>query len=52
LKKKAKSAGAPVEIQVVRGAGHGWWDKGIEPDKKTIEANTVEYILNRTKVKK
>jgi len=48
LVRAAKAAHAPVEVQVVKGAGHGWWDKNIKPDRKTVEANSVKYVLEHT----
>ena len=45
LKKQAKSARASVKVEVVEGAGHGWWAKDIEPDRKTIEQDSVDFIL-------
>lgn len=45
LKTHAEAAGAPVEIVMVKGAGHGWWNADIFPDKKTIENLCVEFAL-------
>ena len=45
LKAHADKAGAPVEIVMVKGAAHGWWNAGISPDKKTIEKMCVEFAL-------
>jgi len=47
LKSKAESARAPVEIQVVKGAGHGWWNPSIKPDRETVEADSVKFILDQ-----
>ncbi len=45
LKKQAKSRRAAVEVEIVEGAGHGWWNKGIEPNRETIEQASVDFIL-------
>lgn len=47
LKEQAAAVGAPVEIQMVKGAGHGWWNKNIEPSRKEAEQMTVDYILKQ-----
>lgn len=43
LKKKAKATGAQVEVIMVKGAGHGWWAQGIEPNRKMIEEMCIEF---------
>lgn len=45
LKVCAKAVGAPVDVIMVKGAGHGWWNANIEPDQKTIEKICVEFAL-------
>jgi len=48
LKEQAAQKGADVEILMVKGAGHGWWNKGIEPDRDTLNHLTVEYVIKHT----
>lgn len=45
LKTQADKAGAPVEIMMVKGAGHGWWNADISPDKETIVKTCVAFAL-------
>lgn len=45
LQQKAKAVGAPVEIVMVKGAGHGWWAEGIEPSRERIDQMTVDFVL-------
>ncbi|MFC1468140.1 alpha/beta hydrolase fold domain-containing protein [Verrucomicrobiota bacterium] len=47
LKKQVAATGAPVEIQIVKGAGHSWANPGIMPDRKTVERMSVDYILRQ-----
>jgi acetyl esterase/lipase len=47
LEKCAKAAGAPVVVQMVKGAGHGWWNSGIQPDRKTVEQKSIDFILRK-----
>jgi len=47
LEKMAKETGAPVDVFYVKGSGHGWYAKDIEPDRKTLNKMTVDYILNQ-----
>ena len=49
LEKIAEKVGAPVKVQMVKGAGHGWWATDIVPDRKSIVATTVEFIVANTK---
>jgi len=48
LKGCADAVDAPVKVVMVKGAGHGWWNADIEPDKKTIEKMCVEFALLHT----
>ena len=43
LKEHAEACGADVTVQIVQGAGHGWWAPGIEPDQKAIVQMTVDF---------
>lgn len=52
LEKQASNIGAPVEIIYVKGAGHGWSNKGIEPSRKTLDQHSVDYILDKVAPKK
>ena len=47
LQRMAQACGAPVQIQMVKGAGHGWWAPGIDPDRKAVERMTVEFALKQ-----
>ena len=46
LQKRATECGAPVQVEMVKGAGHGWWAPDIKPDRKTVEQMTVDFALN------
>ena len=45
LKEQAAALGAPVEVRIIKGASHGWWNKDIDPDRDTIEQASVDFIL-------
>jgi acetyl esterase/lipase len=45
LQQRANECGAPVQVEMVKGAGHGWWAPDIEPDRRTIEQITVDFAL-------
>jgi acetyl esterase/lipase len=45
LLKQADKVGAPVRIQLVEGAGHGWWNKDIQPGKEAIEQLSIDFAL-------
>jgi acetyl esterase/lipase len=47
LKKQAAAVGAPIEVMMVKGAAHGWWNEGIDPDTKTIEMRSIEFALKQ-----
>jgi len=49
LKKHAEAVGAPVTIQMVQGAGHGWWAPDLKPDRKTIEDMTIDFAIKYTR---
>jgi acetyl esterase/lipase len=51
MQEKAKAAQAPVEILIVKNAGHNWRSAGapIEPDDKTIVNTTVEFLAKHLK---
>lgn len=48
LKQHAETVGADVTIQMVQGAGHGWWTPGIEPSQESIVKMTVDFAVNKT----
>jgi acetyl esterase/lipase len=45
LEKQAKEIGAPVEVLYVKGSGHGWYNKEIDPDRDTLNRQTVEFVV-------
>lgn len=45
LQKAASEVSAAVRVQMVLGAGHGWWAQGIYPDRKAIEGMTVDFAI-------
>jgi acetyl esterase/lipase len=45
LQKEARRIGAPVTVQMVQGAGHGWWASDIKPGRKAVEQMTVDFAL-------
>lgn len=45
LKQHAEAVDAPVDVAMVKGAGHGWWAADIDPDRKTVEQMTVAFAL-------
>ncbi len=47
LKEQAEAVGAPVEVRIVKGASHGWWNPGIEPSREENEQASVDYILKQ-----
>ncbi|MBL7077091.1 MAG: alpha/beta hydrolase [Kiritimatiellae bacterium] len=47
LKKAAERCDADVTVQMVTGAGHGWWTPGIEPDRSTVIRMTVNFAQTR-----
>ncbi len=49
LQQAAKKTGAPVTVQIVKGAGHGWWAQDIVPDRNSVIEQTVEFIVANTK---
>ncbi len=48
---KAKLSGAPVEIMIIKNAGHNWRPAGapIEPTTASIVNRTVSFLLNHSK---
>ncbi|MFN7562645.1 MAG: alpha/beta hydrolase fold domain-containing protein [Prosthecobacter sp.] len=52
MQEKAKAAKAPVEIIVVKNAGHNWREAGgaIEPGIDAIVDSTVKFLVDRLKV--
>ena len=48
LQQHAMECGAPVQVQMVQGAGHGWWAPNIEPDRRAVEQMTVDFALTHT----
>jgi acetyl esterase/lipase len=45
LKQHAEAVDAPVDVAMVKGAGHGWWAADIDPDRKTVDQMTVAFAL-------
>jgi dipeptidyl aminopeptidase/acylaminoacyl peptidase len=45
LEQEAKKRGAPVTVMYVKGGGHGWASKGIDPDRNTINQRSLDFIL-------
>lgn len=48
LEEHAKMHGADVTIQLVKGAGHGWWEPGIEPTQNELVQMTVDFAVEQT----
>ncbi|MDF7806340.1 alpha/beta hydrolase fold domain-containing protein [Pontiellaceae bacterium B12219] len=48
MEKKADAIGAPVEIMIVKNAGHNWRkvDADIDPSRNIIIDRTVEFFIN------
>ena len=48
MKEKAAAVNAPVEIMIIKNAGHNWRkvDVDIEPSRETIVARTVQFFLD------
>ena len=48
MQEKAKAIGAPVEIMIVKHAGHNWRKADgvtpVDPDVATVEKRTVDFI--------
>jgi len=36
-----------VRVEFVKGAGHGWWAEGIEPDRKTVEQMSIDFVVDQ-----
>ncbi|TWT71392.1 Carboxylesterase NlhH [Crateriforma conspicua] len=48
MKERAEAVSAPVEIMIVRNAGHNWRmvDVEIDPSRKAIESRTVQFFVD------
>jgi acetyl esterase/lipase len=44
LKQKAAACGADITVQMVKGAGHGWWNEDIEPDRDALHRMTLDFV--------
>ena len=53
MKERAEMAGAPVEILIVKNAGHNWRQAGgpIKPDRNSIIQRTVDFLTSHLKSK-
>lgn len=49
MKEKAEATGAPVEVVIVKNAGHNWREVGepIQPTKEDIVAKTVDFFVDQ-----
>ena len=49
MKQKAESAGAPVEIMIIKNSGHNWRkvDAEIDPSREAIIERTVKFFVNQ-----
>ena len=45
LQKHAIDCGAAVQVEMVKGAGHGWWAPDIDPDRRAIDQMTIDFAL-------
>lgn len=47
MQKKAEALNAPVEIMIIKNAGHNWRSVGapIEPSREAIVARTVDFLV-------
>lgn len=45
LQRLAAEIGAPVQVQLVEGASHGWWNSGIRPSREEIESMTAAFVF-------
>lgn len=45
LKVAATQRNADVELIMVKGAGHGWWNKDIVPDRDALNLQTVNFVV-------
>lgn len=48
MQEKAKSLGAPVEIMIIKNAGHNWRqvDAPIDPTREVISQRTLDFLTN------
>ncbi len=49
LEKTAQELGAPVDVIRVQGAGHGWWNKDLNPSRAAIEKRCFDFALQHIK---
>ena len=52
MKQKSEAVGAPVEVMIIKNAGHNWRKVGqpIEPTREAIVDRTVNYFVNQLKM--
>ena len=48
MKQKADAAKAPVEIMIIKNAGHNWRkvDADIDPSREAIVERTVQFFVD------
>ena len=48
MKRQAEEAKAPVEIMIIKNAGHNWRNvkAEIEPSREVINQRTVQFLVN------
>ncbi len=47
LEAVAQKTGAPVEVLIVEGAGHGFWNKNIKPTRAEVEQRSIDFAIRQ-----